>query len=150
MQCEIIQGRLILMKRIRKYSELIKLNSFEDRFKYLILNSKVGIETFGFDRYLNQMFYRSKEWKEVRNFVILRDEGFDLGDRDYPINGLVIVHHMNPIYESDIVHSNPDLLDPEYLISVSMATHNAIHYGDLDYIESLKIVERSEGDTRLW
>lgn len=138
------------MKRTRTYSELIKFDSFEDRFKYLLLNSKIGIDTFGFDRYLNQIFYRSKEWKEIRNFVILRDNGFDLGITDHPIGGKVIVHHMNPIDESDIVHANVDLLDPEYLISVSMQTHNAIHYGDLEYLNSFKINERSEGDTRLW
>ena len=138
------------MKRIRRYSELIKLDSFEDRFKYLILNAKIGIETFGFDRYLNQVFYRSKEWKEVRDFVLIRDNGFDLGCEDHPIGGKVVVHHMNPIDESDIVHGNTDLLDPEFLISVSFSTHNALHYGDLGYLETFEVVERSEGDTRLW
>lgn len=138
------------MKKIRNYSDLVRLSSFDDKFRYLVLNTKIGIETFGFDRYLNQRFYNSKEWREVREFVILRDEGYDLADKDHPIRGKIYIHHMNPLDESDIVHFNEDILDPEYLISVSLRTHNAIHYGDVGYLDEFKIIERSEGDTRLW
>ena len=115
---------------LRTYSELIKLKTWEERFQYLQLNGVVGNETFGFDRYLNQQFYKSQEWKRVRDKVLIRDNACDLACQDNPIFGQVIVHHMNPMSIDDI-ESNPELLlDPEYLICVSLDTHNAIHYGD--------------------
>lgn len=135
---------------IRTYSELIKLPTFEERFEYLRLNGSVGQETFGFDRYLNQLFYqRSHKWKSVRDFVIIRDNGCDLGVEGYEISGRILVHHMNPITAKDIERESEFLLDPEYLISTVHNTHNAIHYGD----ESLLIkapVERRKNDTCPW
>ena len=114
----------------RTYSELIKLPTFEERFRYLQLGSKVGQETFGFDRYLNQVFYRSKEWKSVRDFVILRDNGCDLASPDRIIHGRILIHHMNPIAAKDILDRTDALLNPAFLICTCHATHNAIHYGD--------------------
>lgn len=134
---------------IRRYSELIKLPYFEDRFEYLKLPGSVGIETFGFDRYLNQHFYRSQEWRNIRREVIIRDDGFDLGSDDRPIRGRVLVHHMNPITEQDILDRDPDILNPEFLITVSHDTHNAIHYGT-ELRPPPIVVERKPGDTRLW
>lgn len=138
-----------MMKTIRTYSELIRLPTFEERYRYLRIAGKVGEDTFGFDRYLNQIFYRSQEWKSVRNYVILRDGGHDLGIEDREIVGRIIVHHMNPIRPEDILQRKDVLLDPEYLISSMDSTHNAIHYGD----ESLLIlapVERRKNDTCPW
>jgi len=141
---------------IRTYSELIKLPTFEERYRYLRLGGRVGEETFGFDRYLNQKFYRTdQEWLDVRDFVIVRDTGHndycqDLGmEFGYDIRGRIIVHHMNPITQEDIIRRTKYLLDPEYLICTIDNTHNAIHYGD----ESLLItapVERSRHDTCPW
>ena len=133
----------------RTYSELITLSTFEDRYNYLKLSGVVGESTFGFDRYLNQMFYRSREWKRVRDFVILRDNGCDLGIEGYEIKGKILIHHMNPIKPEDIKSNNKVLLEPEYLISTTHNTHNAIHYGD----ENLLIkapVERTKSDTCSW
>ena len=113
---------------IKTYSELIALPTFEERFKYLQLKGSVGKETFGFDRYLNQNFYRSAEWKRVRDKVIIRDNGCDLGIEDRLIYGNVLIHHMNPINDKDIYNLTDILLNPEYLICVSHNTHNAIHY----------------------
>ena len=135
---------------IRKYSELIQLSTFEERFNYLKLNGVVSNETFGFDRYLNQKFYKSSEWKRVREQVIIRDMGCDLSCKDREIFGEIIVHHMNPISIDDI-NNNPEiLLDPEYLICVSINTHNAIHYGDSETIKNKGVIERVPGDTKLW
>ncbi len=136
---------------IRTYSDLIKLGSFEDRLNYLKLNGEVGDETFGFDRYLNQKFYKSTEWKQIRDKVITRDMGCDLACRDFPIGGTIIVHHMNPMSIEDL-RSNPGiLLDPEFLICVSLETHNIIHYGDTNnYKENKTLVERKPNDTKLW
>lgn len=134
---------------IRTYTELSRLPYFEDRFEYLKLPGAVGIETFGFDRYLNQLFYTSDEWRRVRRDVIVRDDGFDLGSDDRPIRGRVLVHHMNPISEEDIVKRNPDILNPEYLITVSLDTHNAIHYGT-EVRPPPVVVERKPNDTKLW
>lgn len=133
----------------RTYAELITLPTFEERFRYLQLSGKVGRETFGFDRYLNQVFYRSKEWKSVRDFVILRDNGCDLGAEGFDIYGRILIHHMNPISAKDITDRADILLNPEYLITTCHNTHNAIHYGD----ESLMITmptERRPNDTCLW
>ena len=135
---------------IRTYSELIRFRTFEERFEYLRLDGKVGIETFGFDRYLNQMLYqRSKEWKSVRDKVIIRDCGCDLGIVDRPIYSKIIVHHMNPITKQDILNMTEFLLNPEYLICTILNTHNAIHYGDANLLIKNPI-ERSVNDTCPW
>lgn len=134
---------------IRTYSELIKLDSFKERYKYLKLGGKVGDETFGFERYLNQFFYRSSRWKKVRDYVILRDCGCDLGIEDRQIFNKIIIHHMNPISISDIELESDLLLDPEYLISTTHETHNAIHYGDETLLAGDPIV-RFSNDTCPW
>ena len=137
------------MTTIRTYSELCQLSTFEDRFDYLRLNGSVGKDTFGFDRYLNQQFYRSSEWKRIRDRVILRDNGCDLGVDGYEIRGRILIHHINPISVEDI-HTMSDLLmNPEYLICVSHRTHNAIHYGDESLIITAPI-ERTQNDTCPW
>lgn len=135
---------------MKTYSELISNQTFEDRFNYLRLNGKVGRETFGFDRIYNQKFYRSKEWKDIRNFVITRDLGCDLGIKDREIQGRIMVHHMNPISIEDIQHSSDYLLNPEYLITVSPKTHDAIHYSDESILLPSMVIERKPGDTKLW
>lgn len=135
--------------KIRTYSELSKLTTFEERYRYLKIGGRVGEETFGYERYLNQILYRSPRWKSVRNKVILRDLGCDLGIEGYDIQGRVLVHHMNPITLEDIENNNEDVFDPEFLISTTHNTHNAIHYGD----ESLLIlapVIRVPNDTCPW
>lgn len=137
-------------KNIKTYSELIELPTFEDRFKYLSLNGSVGEATFGFDRYINQKFYKSAEWKSVRNRVITRDMGCDLADPDREIPGTIYVHHMNPIDVDDINEVSDYLFNEEYLISVSLDTHNAIHYGDLSYLEKQKFIQRSPNDMSPW
>lgn len=134
---------------IRTYSELIRIPSFEDRFEYLKLKGGVGVITFGFDRYLNQKFYRSKEWKQLRNEVILRDQGCDMAMSGHEIFDKIIIHHMNPIEQKQIVDRDIDILDPNYLVCVSAMTHNAIHYGDFSLID-LRYSERKPGDTLLW
>lgn len=134
---------------IRTYSELVTLPTFKERYQYLRLDGVVGKETFGFDRYINQKFYKSREWKSIRDFVIVRDNGCDLGLEGYEIYGRIYIHHMNPIFAKDIVHKSDSLLDPEFLIVTTLNTHNAIHYGD----ESLLItdpIERSKNDTCPW
>ena len=134
---------------IRTYSELIKFDTFEKRFEYLKVNGKVGEDTFGFDRYLNQVFYRSKEWKHIRDQIIFRDNGCDLGVEGYDIYGKIIIHHINPIVIDDLRHNSEFLLDPEYLICTTLSTHNAIHYGDCNLISSSPI-ERKLNDTCPW
>lgn len=134
---------------IRTYSELIQLPTFEERFDYLRLDGVVGKDTFGFDRYLNQQFYRSSEWKRIRNRVIVRDNGCDLGIDDYEIHGRILIHHMNPISIEDLQHMSDLLMNPEYLICVSHRTHNAIHYGDESLIVTAPI-ERTQNDTCPW
>lgn len=134
---------------IRTYSELITLPTFKERFNYLRLNGRVGSDTFGFDRYLNQNFYRSQEWKRIRNEVILRDNGCDLGCEGYEIYGRILIHHMNPITIKDIAQSTEYLLNPEYLISTVHNTHNAIHYSD-ESILCLGPIERKQNDTCPW
>lgn len=136
-------------KNIKTYSELIKFQTFEERFEYLKLGGKVGEETFGFDRYINQMLYKTPEWISTRNAVIVRDNGCDLGVEGYDIVGKVMVHHMNPITVDDIVNRLDYVLNPEYLISSSMMTHNAVHYGNKDLLPQAPI-ERSKNDTCPW
>ena len=137
------------MSSIKTYSELIKLPTFEERFQYLQLSGKVGNETFGFDRYLNQNFYRSAAWKRIRDQVIVRDNGCDLGIDDRMIGGKILIHHMNPITDKDIVDQTSILLNPEYLICVSHNTHNAIHYSDKNLLVKDPIV-RTKNDTCPW
>ena len=137
------------MTMIRRYSELRHIPTFEERFDYLKLNGSVGRETFGFDRYINQRFYTSKEWRDIRHHVISRDLGLDLGAEGYEINSRILIHHMNPIVVDDILHKNDDILDPEFLITTCHNTHNAIHYGDSSLLPK-PLVERSRGDTKLW
>lgn len=134
---------------IRTYSELKTITSFLDRFRYLKLDGHIGEETFGYDRYLNQKFYKTPEWRTLRNHLILRDCGCDLAHPEYEIPGKILIHHMNPITVSDIVDRSDYLMNPEYLICVSYNTHQAIHYGD----ESLLITEpivRTPNDTCPW
>lgn len=133
----------------RTYSELSALRTFKERFRYLQLNGVVGEETFGSDRFINQEFYQSKEWKDIRDFVILRDKGCDLGIEGCEIYGKIFIHHMNPVLPKDIRTKSELLLEPEYLITATHNTHNAIHYGD----ESLLITMpagRSRNDTCPW
>ena len=134
---------------IRTYTELSRLPSFEERYRYLRLTGQVGKETFGFDRYLNQVFYRSQRWKRIRDEVILRDNGCDLGVEGYEIHGRIIIHHMNPITLEDIERESIYLLDPEFLICTVHNTHNAIHYGDENLLITAPI-ERTKYDTCPW
>ena len=134
---------------IRTYSELSSIKTFNERFEYLKLGGFVGEETFGFDRYINQKFYQSYEWKRVRREVIIRDNGCDLGVDGYEINKGIIIHHMNPITKDDITNITEYLLNPEYLITTMFMTHNAIHYGDISLIQSVPI-ERAKNDTCPW
>lgn len=134
---------------IRTYSELVTLSSFEERYEYLKLGGHVGEDTFGYARYLNQVFYNSKEWRRIRNQIIIRDNGCDLGVAGYEIPGRVYIHHMNPITEKDIIDRSEFLLNPEYLILVSYDTHNTIHYGSLIPKEPEVIVRRPY-DTCPW
>jgi hypothetical protein len=135
---------------IKCYSDLRRLQTFEERFSYLKLGGVVGRDTFGFDRYLNQGFYHSREWRSLRERIIIRDNGCDLGVEGYEIHDRIYVHHMNPMRPDDIKHSNEDNLDPEFLICVTHDTHNAIHYGDESLIRRRQFVERRPGDTKLW
>lgn len=137
------------MTSIKTYSELITLPTFEERFRYLQLNGRVGEDTFGFDRYLNQNFYRSAEWKRIRDQVIVRDNGCDLGIEDRVIHGRILIHHMNPISEKDILRATNILMNPEYLICVTHNTHNAIHYGDEELLTKGPII-RTPNDTCPW
>ena len=146
---------------MKRYSELIRYSSFEDRFNYLKLSGRVGEDTFGFDRYLNQDFYQSSEWRRFRDSIIVRDEGCDMGLRDFPItdwiirNGItsrpkIIIHHINPLTKDDIICHSDSLLDPENVICVSDRTHKAIHYGDLELAKPKEFVERTPFDTCPW
>lgn len=134
---------------IRTYSELITFPTFEERFKYLQLNGQVGESTFGFDRYMNQVFYRSQKWKSIRDFVIIRDCGCDLGVEGYDIYGKIIIHHMNPLSMRDIETESDFLLNPDFLICTTHNTHNAIHYGDENLLVTAP-VERTKNDTCPW
>ena len=134
---------------IKTYSELIALPTFEERFEYLRLDGSVGEQTFGFDRYINQLFYQSYEWKKIRDFVIIRDNGCDLGMDGYDISGKILIHHMNPITAKDIQTRSEFLLNPDYLISTTHITHNAIHYGD-ERLLAKGPIERTKYDTCPW
>lgn len=134
---------------IRTYSELITFPTFKERYEYLRLGGSIGEETFGFDRYLNQSFYRTREWKDIRDYVIVRDNGCDLAMLDREIHGRILVHHMNPITMEDILKRSKYLLDPEYLISTSKITHDAVHYGDSSLLATDPI-ERNKNDTCPW
>lgn len=139
----------MIQMSIRTYSELITLPTFEERFRYLQLGGKVGEDTFGHDRYLNQMFYTSDEWRRIRRDVIVRDNGCDLGIQDREIHGLIIIHHMNPITIEDIINRSEFLLNPEYLISTVKNTHDAIHFSD-ERILIADPIERRPNDTCPW
>ena len=134
---------------MKTYRNLLQYQTFYDRFNYLSLNGRVGESTFGFDRYYNQKFYRSKEWKDIRNFIIARDDGCDLGIEDRPINGKIMIHHMNPISLTDIKDSTDYLLNPDYLICTSKQTHDAIHYGDASLLAPEPVIRKPK-DTILW
>lgn len=134
---------------IRTYSEMIRLPTLEERYHYLSLQGSVGQATFGFDRWLNQGFYTSREWKQLRQHVIARDNGCDLADPNFVIYDRILVHHMNPITPDDIAHGEEAILDPEFLITTQHRTHNAIHYGDESLLPTLWI-ERKPGDTKSW
>ena len=135
---------------IRSYSELLKYHTFEERYRYLRLRASVGSETFGYERYLNQRFYTSMQWKHARDKVIARDEGCDLGVDGFQIHSRIYIHHMNPMSPEDLLGDNPSILDPEFLICVTHSTHNAIHYGDESLLPTRLVVERRPGDTKLW
>ena len=135
---------------IRTYSELIQIPTFEERYEYLKLGGEIGVETFGFERYLNQRFYRSKEWKALRDEIIVRDNGCDLGVIGYEIYGKIYIHHMNPITADDIRNNTEYLMNPEFLISTTHNTHNAIHYGDSDLLNAAVPVQRTKNDTCPW
>jgi hypothetical protein len=137
------------MTSIRRYSELSRLDTFDERFEYLRLGGGVGRSTFGFDRYINQQFYSSREWKSARDYVIYRDNGCDLGVPGYEIHTELLIHHMNPMDVDDILHGEDWILDPEFLITTTQATHNDIHYGKRTSYPKV-VTERAPGDTRLW
>lgn len=133
---------------IRTYSELIQIPTYEERLKYLQLNGTVGKDTFGFDRIFNQKFYRSKEWHKIRDKIIFRDNGNDLASDGFPVAGKLIIHHMNPIDVNDIVELTDYLINPEFLITTSLQTHNAIHYGNTPINKSP--ITRTKNDTCPW
>ena len=137
------------MTSIKTYSELITIPTFKERYEYLRLKGLVGEETFGYDRYLNQSFYKSREWMDIRDYVIVRDNGCDLGMPGHEIHGRILIHHMNPITKEDILRRSKFLLDPEYLISTIKTTHDAIHYGDENLLMDEPIV-RTKNDTCPW
>lgn len=141
---------MVKTMKIRTYEELSKLKTFEERYEYLKLDGSVGEETFGYDRYLNQQFYKyDPDWKKVRDEVIFRDNGCDLGIEGREINGLILVHHMNPITKDDILNRSEYLLNPNYLITTIKSTHDAIHYGSSDLLMKDPVV-RSKNDTCPW
>lgn len=135
--------------KVKTYKEMSRLETFEERFDYLKLNGSVGSDTFGFDRWLNQKFYRSKEWKRRRDQIIIRDNGCDLGIPGREIQGKIIIHHINPITVEDICDITEYLMNPDYLVCTSQNTHNAIHYGDTNLLPKDPII-RKQGDTKLW
>lgn len=137
------------MTKLRCYTELSQIRDYRERYKYLRLRSNVGTSTFGFERYLNQKFYTSVQWRHVRNLVIARDNGCDLGIPDYEIHDKIIIHHMNPMTVEQVTEGDESILDPDFLISVSTVTHNAIHFGDESLLVRLPVARRP-GDTKLW
>lgn len=137
------------VRKMKTYSELKTLSTYNERLKYLKLDGKVGADTFGLDRYLNQVFYRSAEWRRIRDMVIVRDNGCDLGIPELPIYGKIIIHHMNPLTVEDILDDDPAcVMNPEYLVCVSHSTHNSIHYGDDSLLQ--EYVPRRANDTAPW
>ena len=138
-----------MLMNIRRYSELIQIPTFEERFEYLRLDGQVGVDTFGSDRYLNQIFYKSPEWKKIRDEIIIRDQCCDLAMPGYDIYGPVLIHHLNPITKEDILSRTDLLLNPEYLVCTIQSTHNAIHYGDANLLITNPI-ERKPNDTCPW
>lgn len=138
-----------MSSRIRTYTELSRIETFADRYRYLALRGAVGASTFGFDRHINQKFYTSHEWRSIRDAVIVRDQGCDLGVGGYEVHDKIIIHHMNPMTVDNIIHGEGHILDPEFLISTTHRTHNAIHYGD-ERLLPRPLVDRMPGDTKLW
>jgi len=134
----------------RSYSEFKKLKTFKERYDYLKLKGVVGESTFGFDRYINQALYKSEEWQRIRDEVIIRDKGCDLGIKEYELHDRIIIHHMNAITKNDILERRPHVYDPEYLVCVSHQTHQAIHYGDEDLLPKAVLVVRKKNDTCPW
>jgi len=134
---------------VRTYTELSKLDDILSRFSYLRLNGYPGDKTFGFDRWINQAFYRSHQWRSIRNHIIARDLGCDLGVKDFEIHSRLYIHHMNPMTRADIIDGDESILDPEFLITTTQGTHNAIHYGDESQVPGI-FTPRARGDTRLW
>lgn len=138
---------------MKTYTELISLQTFEERFEYLKMNGRVGTETFGYDRYLNQIFYNSNEWRKFRHEIIMRDNACDLGIEDRPIlrKGQLLIHHMNPVTKRQLLDRDPDLMNPEYVIvCMKSPTHEAIHYGDSSLLVQNDLIVRTKGDTCLW
>lgn len=134
---------------MKTYTELSKLKTFKERYDYLRLSGKVGDRTFGYERYLNQTLYVSNKWRQLRNDIIIRDEGNDLGVDGYSIKGSIYIHHINPLTKQQIEHNDPIIFDPENLISVSFNTHNAIHYGNEEILPQV-YTPRTKDDTKLW
>lgn len=134
---------------IRTYTEMLRHETFEERFRYLALRGTVGRSTFGFDRHMNQLFYTSREWRQLRHHVIARDNGCDLAVEGYEIYTKLIIHHINPMTVEDVKHGVSSILDPEFLITTTLKTHNAIHYGD-ERLLPRPLAERRPGDTKLW
>lgn len=139
-----------MKKNHRRYTELKQLKTFDERFEYLRLKGDVGKDTFGHDRYLNQNFYKSEEWKRIRDYVIVRDEGCDMGLSPYKIEGRIYIHHLDPITKDDVLAHSDVLLDPDNLVCVSFETHNAIHYGSDRSLNTYDVVERQINDTCPW
>lgn len=135
--------------KTKTYSELQLYSTFEERYDYLKLGGSVGVSTFGFDRYINQGFYCSREWKSIREQVIIRDNGCDLGISDYEIHGSILVHHINPINANDIIYGEEHILNPDFLITTTSLTHNAIHYGNKSLLRK-PFTPRQPNDTKLW
>ena len=148
MLCDAIAEMVVLMI-IKSYSELIKIPTYKERFEYLKLNGIVGKDTFGYDRYLNQAFYNSPEWRRFRRDIIIRDNGCDLACEGYEIRGKIILHHINPLTHDDLINRREVLFDPENIICVTHNTHNAIHYGDANLLITGPI-ERTANDTCPW
>lgn len=140
---------MTMMTDIKRYSELRRLHTFEDRFQYLKLHGDVGRSTFGFDRYINQKFYTSYEWKQARNSVIVRDNGCDLGIFGYEIYSGILIHHINPVDIGAIVHGEDWIFNPEFLITTTQNTHNAIHFG-VENLYPKVVIARNPNDTKLW
>lgn len=136
--------------RQRTYSELVRLSTFNERYNYLRIGGNVGVETFGFDRYLNQALYTSPRWRKIRRDIIIRDNGCDLAVPNFYISDKILVHHMNPITIRDIEEDSDDIFNPEFLVCVSRDTHNAIHYGDEKKLPVFEFAERRRNDTCPW